>query len=125
MTATDAPARTRAGLLARFASFVAERHPFALRPAVAALDMAIGGEAIDERDAATVDALRAPLRRMLPQKLSDFLTPDATAPQKLRGEVPEATPGVGGGGRVQEAIAGAVDAAGGFPRRAAACAPPP
>jgi 2-oxoisovalerate dehydrogenase E1 component len=122
MTATDAPARTRAGLLARFASFVAERHPFALRPAVAALDMAIGGEAIDERDAETVDALRAPLRRLLPQTLSDFLTPDATAAQKLRGEVPETTPGVGVGERLQEAIADVVDAADGFLRREAICA---
>src|SRR5437763_621251 len=89
MTATDAPARTRAGLLARFASFIAERYPFALRPAVTALDMAIGGDALDERDAAAVDALRTPLRRLLPQTLSDSLTPDATAAQKLKGEVPE------------------------------------
>ncbi|HYU27101.1 MAG TPA: thiamine pyrophosphate-dependent enzyme, partial [Thermoanaerobaculia bacterium] len=121
MTATDAPARTRAGLLARFASFVAERHPFALRPAVAALDMAIGGEGIDERDAVTLDALRAPLRRLLPQTLSDFLTPDATAAQKLRGEVPETTPGVGVGERLQEAIADVIDAADGFLRREAIC----
>jgi 2-oxoisovalerate dehydrogenase E1 component len=122
MTATDAPARTRAGLLARFASFVAERYPFALRPAVAALDMAIGGDGIDERDAGAVDALRAPLRRLLPQTLSDFLTPDATAAQKLRGEVPETTPGVGVGERLQEAIAEVVDAADGFLRREAICA---
>jgi 2-oxoisovalerate dehydrogenase E1 component len=122
MTATDVPARTRAGLLARFASFVAERFPFALRPAVAALDMAISGEALDERSAEAVDALRAPLRRLLPQTLSDALAPDATAAQKLRGEVPETTPGVGVGERLQQAIAAVVDAADGFLRREAICA---
>src|SRR5256714_3619599 len=122
MTAPDPPARTGAGLLARFASLGAERHPFALRPAVAALDMAIGADGIDERDAGTIDALRAPLRRLLPQTLSDFLTPDATAAQKLRGEVPETTPGVGVGERLQEAIADVVDAADGFLRREAICA---
>ena len=122
MTATDAPVRTRAGLLARFASFVAERYPFALRPAVAALDMAIGGDGVDERDAAALDALRAPLRRLLPQTLSDSLTPDATAAQKLRGEVPETTPGVGVGERLQAAIEEVVDAADGFLRREAIAA---
>src|SRR6266542_3865700 len=121
MTATDTPARARAGLLARFASFVAERYPFALRPAVAALDMAISGDGIDERSAAAVDALRAPLRRLLPQTLSDFLSPDAAAAQKLRGEVPETTPGVGVGERLQEAIADVIDAADGFLRREAIC----
>jgi 2-oxoisovalerate dehydrogenase E1 component len=122
MTATDTPVRMRAGLLARFASFVAERFPFALRPAVAALDMAISGEALDERSAAAIDALRAPLRRLLPQTLSDALAPDATAAQKLRGEVPETTPGVGVGERLQQAIADVVDAADGFLRREAICA---
>src|ERR1043165_9209721 len=122
MTATDTPERTRAGLLARCASFVAERFPFALRPAVAALDMAVGGDAIDERSAAALDALRAPLRRLLPQTLSDALAPDATAAQKLRGEVPEPTPGVGVGERLQQAIAEVVDAADGFLRREAICA---
>ncbi|HEY6141088.1 MAG TPA: thiamine pyrophosphate-dependent enzyme [Thermoanaerobaculia bacterium] len=122
MTATDAPVRTRAGLLARFASFVAERYPFALRPAVAALDMAIGGDGVDERSDAAIDALRAPLRRLLPQTLSDSLTPDATAAQKLRGEVPETTPGVGVGERLQAAIEEVVDAADGFLRREAIAA---
>ena len=38
MTTTESPARTtRATLTARFAAFVAERHPFAVRPALAAL----------------------------------------------------------------------------------------
>jgi 2-oxoisovalerate dehydrogenase E1 component len=122
MTATDAPARTRAGLLARFASFIAERYPFALRPAVAALDMAIGSDGIDEGSAAAIDGVRPPLRRLLPQTLADSLAPDAAAAQKLRGEVPETTPGVGVGERLQQAIADIVDAADGFLRREAICA---
>src|SRR5437773_2650464 len=122
MTATAAPARTRAGPPPRFPPLVAERHPVALRAGGPALEKAIGGEGIDERDAGSIDALRAPLRRLLPQTLSDFLTPDATAAQKLRGEVPETTPGVGVGERLQEAIADVVDAADGFLRREAICA---
>src|SRR5437762_12248543 len=95
MTVTAETAARRAGLLARFASFVAERHPLALRPAVTALDMATGGQphdqTIDERDA---EALREPLRRILVQTLTDFLSPDASAASKLQGSVPETTPGV-------------------------------
>jgi len=122
MTATDTPPRTRAGLLARFAAFVAERHPFALRPAVAALDMAIGGDGIDERDSDAIDALRGPLQRLLSQTLADFLTPDATAAQKLRGEVPETTPGVAVGTRLQQAIDDVCDGCDGFLRREAIAA---
>jgi hypothetical protein len=63
MTATAETAARKAGLLARFAAFVAERHPLALRPAVTALDMATGGQPIDG-DAFAIDALRDPLRRL-------------------------------------------------------------
>jgi len=122
MTATDTSPRTRAGLLARFAAFVAERHPFALRPAVAALDMVIGGDGTDERDSNAIDALRRPLRRLLPQTLSDSLTPDAAASQKLRGEVPETTPGVTVAARLQQAIDDAVESCDGFLRREAIAA---
>src|ERR1700686_5042666 len=94
MTATAETAERRAGLLARFASFVAERHPPALRPAVTALDMATGGQVIDESDAVAIDALRDPLCRILVQTLTDSLSPDASAAQTLQGSVPETTPGV-------------------------------
>jgi 2-oxoisovalerate dehydrogenase E1 component len=108
-------------LLARFASFVAERHPLALRPAVTAFDM-IAGSTVDERNPAAIDALRDPLRRILGQTLSDFLSPDASAAQKLAGAVPECTPGVSVGERLHYAVAEVVDACDGFLRREAIAA---
>jgi len=119
MTVTAETAARRAGLLARFASFVAERHPLALRPAVTALDMATGGQLGDERDA---EALREPLRRILVQTLSDFLSPDASAAQKLQGSVPETTPGVSVSERLHLAVDEVVDACDGFLRREAIAA---
>jgi 2-oxoisovalerate dehydrogenase E1 component len=106
-------------LLARFASFVAERHPLALRPAVTALDMATGGQTLDERDANAIDSLRDPLKRILVQTLTDFLSPDASAAQKLQGSVPETTPGVSVAERLHHAVAEVVDACDGFLRREA------
>src|SRR5512142_75752 len=116
MSTTDTPARTRPALLARFAAFVAERHPFALRPAVTALDMAIGGRELRDNDPASIDALREPLRRLLMQTLSDFLAPDASAAEKLA-EVPEATPGVAVGLRLQQAVSEVTESCDGFLRR--------
>ena len=52
-------------LLARFASFIAEKHPFALRPAVAALETAIGADGLDERDPAAIEKLREHARQTL------------------------------------------------------------
>jgi 2-oxoisovalerate dehydrogenase E1 component len=122
MTATAETAARRAGLLARFASFVAERHPLALRPAVTALDMATGGQPVDERNPSAIDALREPLRRILLQTLSDFLSPDASAASKLQGAVPETTPGVSISERLHLAVAEVVDACDGFLRREAIAA---
>src|SRR5229473_1268190 len=122
MTATAETAARRAGLLARFASFVAERHPLALRPAVTALDMATGGQPVDERNPSAIDALREPLRRILLQTLSDFLSPDASAAQKLQGSVPETTPGVSISERLHLAVAEVVEACDGFLRREAIAA---
>ena len=117
--AADTAVTRRSPLLARFASFVAERHPLALRPAVTALDMATGGHAVDESDAAAIDALREPLERILVQTLADFLAPDASAAQKLQGAVPETTPGVSVSERLHGAVAEVVDACNGFLRREA------
>ena len=122
MTATAETAARRAGLLARFASFVAERHPLALRPAVTALDMATGGQPVDERNPSAIDALREPLRRILLQTLSDFLSPDASAASKLQGAVPETTPGVSISERLHLAVAEVVDACDGFLHREAIAA---
>jgi len=122
MTATAETAARRAGLLARFASFVAERHQLALRPAVTALDMATGGQPVDERNPSAIDALREPLRRILLQTLSDFLSPDASAASKLQGAVSETTPGVSVSERLHLAVAEVADACDGFLRREALAA---
>src|SRR3954471_8854417 len=122
MTATAETAARKAGLLARFAAFVAERHPLALRPAVTALDMATGGSSIDDREAAAIDALRDPLRRILVQTLTDFLSPDVSAAQKLQGSVPETTPGVTVSERLHLAVNEVVDSCDGFLRREAIAA---
>jgi len=122
MTATAETAARKAGLLARFAAFVAERHPLALRPAVTALDMATGGQLIDENDAFAIDALRDPLRRILVQTLTDFLSPDVSAAQKLHGSVPETTPGVTVSERLHLAVNEVVESCDGFLRREAIAA---
>src|SRR5262245_9191623 len=119
MTTVETRIARATGLLARFASFVAERHPFALRPAVAALDILTGSQEIDETDAWAIDALREPLRRVLLQTLSDFLAPDAAAAQKLEGGVPETTPGVSVNQRLNHAVMEVIDACDGFLRREA------
>jgi 2-oxoisovalerate dehydrogenase E1 component len=122
MTATAETTARKAGLLARFAAFVAERHPLALRPAVTALDMATGGQSIDESDAGAIDALRDPLRRILVQTLTDFLSPDVSAAQKLHGSVPETTPGVTVSERLHLAVNEVVESCDGFLRREAIAA---
>ena len=108
-------------ILARFAAFISERHPFAVRPAVTALDMAMAGRDIDERDANSIDALRDPFRRALLQTLADVLTPDASASEKLT-DVPETTPGVSVRERLQQAVVEVVAACDGFLRREALAA---
>ncbi|HEX3576933.1 MAG TPA: thiamine pyrophosphate-dependent enzyme [Thermoanaerobaculia bacterium] len=122
MTATAETAARKAGLLARFAAFVAERHPLALRPAVTALDMATGGQSLDDKDALAIDALRDPLRRILVQTLTDFLSPDVSAAQKLQGSVPETTPGVTVSERLHLAVNEVVESCDGFLRREAIAA---
>src|SRR5947209_9934166 len=119
MTTVETRTARATGLLARFASFIAERHPFALRPAVAALDILTGSQSVDESDAWAIDALREPLRRILLQTLSDFLAPDAAAAQKLQHGVPETTPGVSVGERLNHAVMEVIDACDGFLRREA------
>jgi 2-oxoisovalerate dehydrogenase E1 component len=118
MTTTDTPAATRAGLRARFAAFVAERHPFALRPAAAALELALHGAGIDERDGFAIDALREPLRRQLEITLSETLVPSAPIDEP----VPETTPGVTVNQRLNQAVLEVIDACDAFLRREAIAA---
>ncbi len=83
----------RAGVRERFAAFVAERHPFALKPALAAFDR--GGD----------------FRHALEQNLRDALTTSA--------EIAETTPGVAAGERLQSAMTEVLEACDGFFRREA------
>ncbi len=102
MTATETPARSRGALLGRFAAFVAERHPFALKPALTALER-VAGTSDD------IDAMREPLRRALETALSDALAPDTAVTN-----VPEATPDVSVNERLNEAVAEVIEACDGF-----------
>src|SRR5260221_4367406 len=123
MTATTptAPA-ARHGLLARFTSFITEKHPFAWRPGVMGLDMAIGREAFDERVAAAAERLREPLPRMLLQTLGDFVSLDAASAQKLNAGVPETTPAVSVNDRLHQAAVEILESCDGFLRREAIAA---
>ena len=87
MTTLDAPSKSRPALAARFAAFLAERHPFALKPALAAF----------ERGDDITQALREALRTSM--------------------EIPETTPGVAAGERLEQALNEVVDDVKGFFRR--------
>ena len=102
--------RKPAGLAARFAAFVAERHPFALAPAVAAFETACPGE--PGRGRAAIDALRSPLAETLRRRAA------AAAPEGL----PEATPGVGVAKRLEQALAALLEDCDGFLAREAIAA---
>jgi 2-oxoisovalerate dehydrogenase E1 component len=95
----------RPGLTARFAAFVIERHPFALRPAVEAFRSVCAAD--PGRDATAIESLRAPLREALRRQL----TPVVPA------GLPETTPGITASRRFESAVAEMVDACDGFLRR--------
>jgi len=98
------------GLASRFAAFVAERHPFALKFALDAFEAA-GVGAIKSRDAVKLDAARVPFRRGLARSLYD----QVAAPEGIA----ETTPGTSAIKRLEQARAEVVDACDGFLRRAA------
>jgi 2-oxoisovalerate dehydrogenase E1 component len=100
MTTTPLTEATRAGLRERFAAFVAERHPFALQPAIAAFEQTNGDTAAlrDALRAAAGDALRVAI------------------------ELPETQPRVAASERLQHAIDQLVDDCDGFLRREAIAA---
>ena len=98
------------GLASRFAAFVAERYPFALRHTIDAFDAA-GLSAIKGRDAVKLDAARPALRRALAKSLYERVAaPEGTA---------DTTPGVTASKRLEQARAELVEACDGFLRRAA------
>jgi 2-oxoisovalerate dehydrogenase E1 component len=105
-------------LRARFAAFVAERHPFALRPASGALEQAIAGRELDEHDGFALDALREPLRRLLEQTLSEALVPATMFDEPI----PDTTPGTSINQRFNHAVLEVIDSCDGFVRREAIAA---
>jgi hypothetical protein len=113
MTVTETGAR-RAALVARFAAFVAERHPLALKPALAALEQVTSGADFDERNPVAVEQLRDPLRRTLEPLLADALSPTVTVTN-----VPETTPGVTVNERLHQAVVAVTDDCDGFISREA------
>lgn len=90
----------------RFAAFVAERHPFALKPALMALE-----QISTHKD---IDAMREPLRRQLESLLAESLAPTTTVTV-----VPDTTPGVTVSERLHHAVAEVIEACDGFLRREA------
>ncbi|HEV7920749.1 MAG TPA: thiamine pyrophosphate-dependent enzyme [Thermoanaerobaculia bacterium] len=103
-----------ATLIARFAAFIAERQPFALKAALAALEEAIDGRELDEHDPAAIDSLREPLKRALEPALANALTPATVVTN-----VPETTPGISVNQRLHQAVASVLDDCEGFLRREA------
>jgi 2-oxoisovalerate dehydrogenase E1 component len=105
------------GLASRFGAFVTERHPFALAPALEALEAAMRGRATrgatpgaTHGDDAAIDALRPVFRRELLKRLKAQPLPHGLA---------ETTPRTAGATRMEQAIAELADACDGFLRRAA------
>ena len=101
------PAAARTTLAARFGAFVAERFPFALDRALEAFRSVAPGES--GRDEASIEALRAPLRKALEAAFDDAATD----------RLPETTPRVSAADRLDFARAELVEACDGFLRREA------
>jgi pyruvate/2-oxoglutarate/acetoin dehydrogenase E1 component/TPP-dependent pyruvate/acetoin dehydrogenase alpha subunit len=96
------------GIARQFASFVVERHPFALGDVIEALDaVAPGGLPGEER---TIEALRPVFRRELARRLGARPVVD---------DLPDPTPRVDAATRLRQAAAELLDACDGFLRRAA------
>src|SRR4051812_18380835 len=95
-------------LASRFGAFVAERYPFALRPALEAFAAAAGAR--DLRDETAIDALRPALRRDLDARLRSRAIPPG---------LPDTTPGTSARARLDHAAIELLDACDGFLRRAA------
>ena len=100
---------TMTALARRFGSFVAERFPFALGPALAAFEAAAAGTSTSEAHALEDLAAR------LSAELSKRIAPDAFP----LSEIDETTPGVSAPVRHAQALAELVEACQGFLRRAA------
>jgi len=101
----------RPSFAARFAAFVAERHPHALAAAREAL-RAAGGEAVDDASPVALERLRSPLRA----ELQVHLITEAV------GTLPETTPGVSASHRLEQAARAVIEDCDGFVVRASIAA---
>jgi 2-oxoisovalerate dehydrogenase E1 component len=106
---TAPPAATVA---ARFAAFVAERHPFALDVATEAFEAAVAGRRAPEGDAAALESLRPRLAAEIAARVDAGAFP----------ELPETTPGVSVAERLAAAAALLADDCDGFIAREAVAA---
>ncbi|HVT44351.1 MAG TPA: thiamine pyrophosphate-dependent enzyme [Thermoanaerobaculia bacterium] len=97
------------GLLEHFASFVTERHPFAMRGAVGALQEVIEASGRPPEGEEAIEALRDPYR----QALRAAMMPPILPP------IPETTPGVSAEERIASAVDELVESCDGFLRREA------
>ena len=102
-----AAVRGRTSLAQRFAAFIAERQPFALRPAITAFETVCLRD--PGRDPAAIDALRAPFAEALRRLLA------GAPPEGL----PETTPGVSVEERLHQARQELRESCDGFLRREA------
>ncbi len=107
---TAVSARSRTTLATRFAAFVAERYPFALRGALSAFEAT--GSPDPGRDPAEIEALRGPLAEALQKTLA----------HALPAGIPETTPGVPAEERLGTAQQELLEACDGFLRREAIAA---
>ena len=114
MTSSVTDRATKPSLAARFAAFVAERHPFALKPALTAFGEVFAGAS---DDAKSLRDSREAFRRALEPRLAEAL-----APEQDLGAVPDATPRVTVSERLHHAVAEIADACDGFIVRTAIAA---
>ena len=117
---TTTPEVRRATLVERLAAFVAERHPFALRPALDAIEDAIAVSGAIPQTEEEIDALRPPFRALLAGRLDEALRPASTSGTPVA--IPDPTPRVEASRRLREARDEVLDACDGLLRREALAA---
>ncbi len=107
-------------LALRLAAFVAERHPFALRPALDAIEDAIAVSGSMPHTEEAIEALRQPFRALLANRLDDALRPATSSGLQI--PIPETTPRVEAARRLREAREEVLEACDGLLRREAIAA---
>ncbi len=96
------------------------RHPFALRPALDAIEDAIAVSGNVPQSEEEIDALRPPFRALFAGRLDEALRPATSAGTAVL--IPDTTPRVDASRRLREAREELLDACDGFLRREAIAA---